>query len=508
MRATVALLLLISFLVTAPPRPARACSCAGPIDLKTSIDGAEAAFVGTLIEKRDAGMGDFGGESVYVFEVEEWVKGDLGEVIEVRSASDGAGCGFEFFGEERIGAFLRLEGGDLESGLCEQVDPDALLVAAKGPVMSTTGIGHLLVANGWSSPRLTVIDRDGATVVDLSPGGDVEPFTGTTQLALCPDGRYVVQLTSRALEVWDLSTLTNSATYPATSPDGQVWLRTISCRSNDASSILGVGQSETGATLYEIVPEWTPVFELPGDTWHFGTSFVIAQVSPEADPVLVDIANGNEIVLHETPAGALQAINVAPHPSRDEVGMLETRFPNGEGRVESTLLLLDSNGETLRTFEIPWEAYSPVWLDEERLMVQAYDFNDWERSLAYLFDVVSGDTTIIEGWRGAYPIADGTTIYGIDGARVMTADTTSGQIETLATLPAEFAGPIIKLRGQAPIEVTTTTTTKEPDAGTTPPLVAPEGDVAEEPSPGLQLLAATALAAFVIGLFWLARRSP
>ncbi len=503
-RWTIALVLLVSFSVTALPRPARACSCAGHPDLRASIDASEAAFVGSLIEKQDVGKGDFGGEAVYVFEVEEWVKGDLGKVIEVHSASDGAGCGFEFFGGDQIGAFLRLEGGELRSGLCEQADPDALLVAANGPVTSTSGIGHLLVAHGWSSPRLTVLDRDGATVIDLTPIGEFELFTGTSQLVACPQGRYAVQLTSETVAVWDLATLEMKAWYPATGSSGQEWIRTISCRSADATSILAVAQSGTGASLYEIIPEWEPLMALPGETWHIGTSYVIAQTGHESDPVLIDMATAEEMPLHETPEGELQAISVAPHPSRDQLAMLETRFPGGPGKVESTLFLLSSSGETLRSYDIPWEAYSPVWLDDHRLLVQAYDFNDWGRRFGYVFDMGSDDPTVIESWRGDHPVADGSTIYAIDGARVVSANTSNGEIETLATLPTEFAGPILKLHDPEPVESTTSTT--EPELGTTPPLVAPEGDIAAVPSAGLQWLAGTVLVGFVLGLIWLARR--
>lgn len=53
----------------------------------------------------------------------------------------------------------------------------------------------------------------------------------------------------------------------------------------------------------------------------------------------------------------------------------------------------------------------------------------------------------------------------------------------------------------------TATTTDEPGPGTLPPLVAPDPDVATAPSTGLQWLAGTALVAFVVGLFLLARRS-
>lgn len=503
-RSALALTLLVSFLTTTLPRPAQACSCAGHPDLRASIDASEAAFVGSLVEKRDAGVGEFGGEASYVFEVEEWVKGDLGPVVEVRSAADGAGCGFEFFGGDRIGAFLRLEDGELRSGLCEQADPDALLVAANGPVMSETGIGHLLVAHGWSSPRLTVLDHQGATVVDLVPTTEFEPFSGTSQLDLCPDARYALQLTSEAVAVWDLMTLEVTASYPATTSGGQEWIRTVSCRSADATSILAAAQSATGGSLYEILPDWKQVMPLPGETWHIGTSYVIAQDGHESDPVLVDLASGEQTPLHETPEGDLQAISVAPHPSRDQLAMLETRFPGGPGKVESTLYVIGPSGEIIRTFGIPWEAYSPVWLDDQRLMVQAYDFDDWERSLGYIFDVDSQDPIVLEGWRGEHTVADGAMIYTVDGARVLRANTTNGEIETFATLPAEFAGPILLLRDAGPIDATTSTTA--PEAGTTPPLMAPGRDVVAGPGAGLQWLAGAALVAFVLGLVWLAKR--
>ena len=113
-------------------RPASACSCAGIGDLEMALAESQAAFVGTMIETRDPhGNDEFvdsGRDVVHVFEVEQWVKADLGDVIEVHSAADGASCGFEFWYEDdRVGAFLWEEGGFLHSGLCSQVDPNTLL---------------------------------------------------------------------------------------------------------------------------------------------------------------------------------------------------------------------------------------------------------------------------------------------------------------------------------------------------------------------------------------------
>ena len=120
-------------------------SCEAPFDLQTAIDKSEAAFVGTLVDKRAS---DVEWESIYVFEVEHWVKGDAGRVIEIRSAPDGGGCGFEFPADQRIGAFIRMEGGELHGGLCSQVVADALIAAPREPSSNETG------TEGVPSPRV------------------------------------------------------------------------------------------------------------------------------------------------------------------------------------------------------------------------------------------------------------------------------------------------------------------------------------------------------------------
>ena len=81
----------------------------------------------------------------------------------------------------------------------------------------------------------------------------------------------------------------------------------------------------------------------------------------------------------------------------------------------------------------------------------------------------------------------------------------TGDIETIGTLPVEFAGPMVRLSSPEPVPATTTTS--EPTLGTTPPIVAPEIDIAEEPSAALRWLAGALLVAFVGGLYSMTRRS-
>lgn len=489
--------------LAASAAPAQACSCGGSSDLGQGIERSEAAFVGKLVDKRGAG----GGESIYVFEVEEWVKGDLGEVIEVRSASHGAACGFELSGEARIGAFVRLESGELRGGLCSQVDADALLAAAHGPRMSATGVGRLLLANASASDGLTVLDETGATVGELTGIGSSEESAGTAMLETCPGGEVAVQLTNTAINVWDLTDLELLTTHSASHPEGGRWVRAVSCRTPDASSIWAVADSEQGAGLYEIVPDWERLIDgLPGDHWQVGTSFVIAQNEAEDDPILIDVATGKEILLHETPPDALQAVNVAPHPTDDLVAMLETRFSEG-GPVDSTLLILDSSGAQVMSFEIPWESYRPVWLDDDRVIVQAYDFDDWERSFGYVFDTSTQEMEVLEGWNANHPVATGTTLYGISGGDILTADLETGEHDRLATMPAQSVGPLVILEDD-PTQTSVTTTQPDPAAdGSTPPLVAPDLGAGEQPSIALRWVAGLVVVCGLAGLVWLARRS-
>ena len=189
--------------------PAEACSCASPGHLVDWVDQSEAVFVGTMVEKIEGVQDPFGGPgAIYVFEVETWVKGDLGDVIEVHSSADGAACGFEFWDQDmRTGAAISDENGVLNGGLCSQVDPDVLLAAMEGPTPSATGIPKLIVSNGWSSTRLTVLDEVGHHVTDLIPPVNESEFSGTQLIEACPGGDFVVQVTESHVVVWDTSSL-------------------------------------------------------------------------------------------------------------------------------------------------------------------------------------------------------------------------------------------------------------------------------------------------------------
>ena len=486
--------------------PAQACSCAVPSDIQSWVDESEAAFVGTLIEK----VGDdFAGDAVYIFEVEEWVKGDLGEVIEVHSAANGAACGFEFWDpDQRIGAVIHEEGGELHGGLCSQIDPDVLLAAMTGPTPSATGLGHLLVGNGWSSTRLTVLDDVGAHVAEISPPG-VERDAGTQQLEVCPGGNLMLQVTSLEITVWDLESLDIIAAHDLSSLDQTGWVNDVSCRAADATSIYALMSDDLSSRLIEVVPELSTLIELDGIVGKIGTDFVITQANHEGDATWVDITTGEEAVLTKTPANDLRSISIATHPTERMIALVETDFNEG-GPVEATLSIVDESGTRVEELIIPWETHSPTWLDDSRVAVKAHDFDDWEQSFGFVFDLSTGEGFEVEGWDAEHTVADGDKLYGTNGGTILTTDLSTGGVETMVTLASQSAGPIVLLDGARPIAPTTTVAVAPEEAGpptTIPPLVAPEPE-REGAGTGdaVRWIAGGSILGFLALLVWLARR--
>ncbi len=449
--------------------PARACSCAMPPDIQAWVDESQAAFVGTLLEKRDGPDGQFGEESVYVFEVEKWVKGEGGPVVEVRSASNGAACGFEFWTpDQRIGAIIREENGSLRGDLCSQIEPDVLLAATIPPTTSSTGVGQLLIGGGWSSSHMTVVDEAGHHVVGLDPP-DVEPgMGGGTLLDMCPGGDLMVQSTAGIVVVWDLTGYEPIVTYPA--PEG--WVSDVSCRNGDASSIWVIAGDDVRSDLVEVADGPTVVAALPGPVGKIGSDFVVVQETHEGDAVRVDVEDGSTIELTTTPPGELRAVSMAVHPTDSRVAVIETFFTGGNGPTTARLTIFDGSGTVTEAFDIPWETYSPSWIDEHRVVVYAYDSEDWENALGIVFEVDSGEMTEIAGWNVEATVADGDTLYGVLGGSVLTTSLTDPQVEAMVTLPQQSGGPLILL-DDAPA-VSPTTTVAATSGSTTPPLVVSE----------------------------------
>lgn len=111
------------------PQPALACSCVPMEDVGQFLGDADAAFVGTLSGREDAPSDPL--DVTWTFDVEQGVKGELGETVDVQAPANSGACGFQFDTGHRTGLLLYERDGQWHSGLCNQVSPDALVAAAE-----------------------------------------------------------------------------------------------------------------------------------------------------------------------------------------------------------------------------------------------------------------------------------------------------------------------------------------------------------------------------------------
>lgn len=145
-RPILALLLLVGLLLVPAPGTALVCACMAT-DSQTRLATADAAFVGTLVSAEPASEQS----TVYIFEVQQWAKGDHGPTVTLLAGQDSASCGFSLTAGEVVGLYLHAsdtgnntgndmsndtgEGSDLVAGLCDLEDPAFLL--AESPPLPT-----------------------------------------------------------------------------------------------------------------------------------------------------------------------------------------------------------------------------------------------------------------------------------------------------------------------------------------------------------------------------------
>jgi hypothetical protein len=455
---------VLAFVVLVP-RPALGCSCAAPGDLEAAIDQAPAVVVGTMLDRRDSGLPEFDQSAVYRIQVEEWVKGDLGEVIDVYSASDGAGCGLETPIGDRIGLLLSVEGKRLTGSLCSTASPDALLAAAQGPVMSQTGIPHLLVG-GWNTPTLRVLDESGGLVTRLDSRARPDEFAdgSTSSTSVCPGGDRLAHRTSEGLAVWDLATMEmlSRAELPNFSAVGVL---DVSCRSEDGSSVWYVLEGVGGASVVDAISGGT-VATYPEPTAAIGQTFALSYDYEGKTVNRHDLATDETILLYENATGELRGVYPVPNPADGSTALVETRYPDG-GPVTSTLFVYDENGETVFDEEIPMEASAPVWLDQSTIAVGATDYETGMERVLYVVDT-SGPVVILDDWQPWQTSGTSEEVFGIISGSIWRGDLTTGEVEQIGTIADESATALLVLEEAAPIEVDAP---GEPPSGpVTPPL--------------------------------------
>jgi hypothetical protein len=438
-----------------PAGPASACSCA-PVDPVAGLDSFPAAFVGTFV-------GEVGAADVaprFTFTVEQWVRGDYGEVITVQTPSELAGCGYEFPIGQRMASFLTVDNGELSGGLCTTIDPDILLRAAEPPVFDGTGPPALLVAGPFAAGTYAVLDGDGGLLtVFAQPPRDGPEFRDVPlSFHPCPGGRMLVERWGRQLLVRNLETLT-PVRVDLTDFGEESGVGDVACRMGTGNSIWMVGFGSNGSrslpTVYEAIPEPSPLFSLDDESGLIDigpTVTVQPRRGENGDEVWLVRDNGEETLLHRIEDGDSShegVVSAAEGPGGGTVAVLDVR-PRAAGvRPISTLTMYDTGGAELARRQIAAEADWLGWVDDDRLLLR------YRGEQAATVDVVDATTlesiSTLDGWRSANVVADGDLLYGLDYGHLMRADLRTGVVDELAVLNAPTYGPIALLPPNAAI---------------------------------------------------------
>lgn len=120
------LVMFMTTLLLAAPRPAHACSCAAPAAPAQALGRADAVFAGkvTAIEtpllNRITGSGDI---HQVTFAVSEVWKGEVPQEITLSTAASSAACGYEFASGSEYLVYAGETRDGLSTGLCSRTQP-------------------------------------------------------------------------------------------------------------------------------------------------------------------------------------------------------------------------------------------------------------------------------------------------------------------------------------------------------------------------------------------------
>jgi len=451
MATLVLLVLLTSAAGFLAPRPASACSCM-ELDPSTALDEYPAAFVGTLVDV-DGQLGavfSSDADTIYRFEVETWVKGDLGPVVEIHSAANGASCGIEVGVGNRAGIMVRVDGNEYHSSLCETIDANVLLASLEPLETGAPGPPLLFVSARIGGFDYLVVNESGGIMSALT-NENFDLHDRPWNFSGCSDGPLFLELSSWHLTVRDRTDLSVVRHVSLEGFADEVAVVDARCMDADGSTIWVVGDRWVGdrsvVSIYDATDELRPIFEIPAGQTTLSDTYVIVQEYQRDDRVLVlDYESGESTTLHSivrTDDTYIGVASVAPSPDGSTIALLEVNF--ADPHTTSTLILYHPSGEEIKRIEIDGEGWSVDWIDEDRIVV-ATSNPDYTHHVAHIFSAPELAREIeLEGWQATDLVLDGEFLYGRNGGELMRADLQSGEVASIATYPVQNLGPVALL---------------------------------------------------------------
>jgi hypothetical protein len=422
------------------------------LDPATGLAEYPAAFVGTLVDV----SGQIGvafssdADTVYRFEVEEWVKGDLGDFVDVHSAADGGACGIEVGIGNRAGVFLSVENGQLHSSLCSTIDADVLLAGAEPLVVGAPGPGILLASGNIGGYNYVVLNAEGGIVAGIN-GPFNEPFEQPWQFSVCPEDNVLVELWSRGLVVRDLTDLSIIRQVDLGEYTNTMSFSAMRCVSEDGSQILLAGEEWNGNnptfSLFRVTDTVDVGAELPpGQVWLSDNFAVISDYDSGAVSVY-DFDSAETTTLHEIAEKSEgdYISSAAISPDGATIVLAESRYDTATGTgMATTLFTYRPGGDMTERAEFTGEVWWIDWLDSGRMAVNGSAGESGSTS-AIVFNPQLEVLFEIEGFQGSELAVINEKMYAVSGGTIVSADLADGSAWPLATLPTQFLGSIVAL---------------------------------------------------------------
>jgi len=426
-RSVKALLLCVAVLtlaaLAAAVEPARACSCVPP-DPWSYLERADGAFVGRLVSRRESGEG----RAVLVFSVERAVKGKIGAMVEVETASSGAACGIETSVGRRIGLFLVREGDGWFGHLCWQVEPEDLLAAASLPAPNGRGSVALYVGGRFGPARTLALDSKGRTLAYGMGEG------GSGLLSLCPGRQRLAEIGGGELVRRDARTLQVIRRQPFQLPGKRLPIASL-CEDSAGSSVVifaewALGDAPFRAAIYRLEGNRLKV------VWQ-GTAY-LSSLNPGIAYLRAGAA-ANRLVSVDLKTGRVVPIAWLPlNPSLVPDATGKRLAGVAHQLVErSRVVLVDLTTRPAKVRSSPLAAPEVAgdvfWLPSGRLLFVPWYGRDTARVLDLTlrtrsrFRWIAGGSTLV-----------GTTVFGIDrGGRLVSARLPTGPQRLVRRLPGQ-----------------------------------------------------------------------
>ena len=430
------------------PVVAKACSCYIG-DVRDALDEADGAFIGTYLAQRPVNPAEPWGQAIFTFSVQEEVKGELAETVEVRAQTQSSACGLGTGGGEQIGLLLyTTRSGAWTSSSCSQLSPEQMREAASElPAPTGEPPARFVVGGSFHNEHSVSMNANGEIVAYGGPGN--EPESEGVELAPCPGSQRVVEIVSlyrhnARLIVRDLSSFEIERQFDlpfGKRPYRRQYVTAVVCRDEAANDIYLFasnyhfgGYDNATSYLQRVGPDGPgPLVRGDAQQASFtrdhaflnggtngrritridldtGQRSFVARVPPRPGPLtlspdgtmLAGIAAGRDN--YEAPPSRAVLIKLGPDP-RVISRSLHAKYMTGDVRWidDQRLVLLTSYGRRSRIYDASlnlierlsgWEGSEPT-LEGETVYALRFDYDDCFCSTVIAYDLETEERTVV-----------------------------------------------------------------------------------------------------------------